>query len=123
MPCLSGSVVKNGSKARALGLPKPIAVPTAERMVRRLAAGGQPEAVAADFEGAIFRPAANASSSAPTVIREIEFAPDSPLEGAGFELSVPRESGAVRAPRSAQSFRTPYPLAARGPYELAGDQR
>jgi hypothetical protein len=85
VPCLSGSVVKNGSKARALGLPKPIAVPTAERMVRRLAAGGQPEAVAAHFEGVIFRLAANASSSAPTVIQEIDFAPDSPLDEAGFE--------------------------------------
>jgi hypothetical protein len=30
-------------------------------------------------------------ASTPTMIEEIRFAGDSPLEGAGFELSVPRE--------------------------------
>ena len=29
------------------------------------------------------------TASAPTVIEEVRFVPDSPLEGAGFELSVP----------------------------------
>ena len=29
--------------------------------------------------------------SAATMLQEIEFAPDSPLEGGGFEPSVPRE--------------------------------
>jgi hypothetical protein len=29
------------------------------------------------------------------MIQEIEFAPDSPLEGDGFELPVPREIGSV----------------------------
>ena len=31
--------------------------------------------------------------SATAMIQEIEFAPDSPLEGSGFELSVPRQMG------------------------------
>jgi hypothetical protein len=31
-------------------------------------------------------------SSAPTVIQEVEFGPDSPLEEAGFEPSVPRHT-------------------------------
>jgi hypothetical protein len=36
--------------------------------------------------------------SAATMIQEIEFAPDSPLEGARFEPSVPRrERGGLRA--------------------------
>jgi len=33
-------------------------------------------------------------TSAPTVVEEVKFASDSPLEGDGFELPVPREIGA-----------------------------
>jgi hypothetical protein len=37
------------------------------------------------------------SPSAPTMIQEIEFAPDSPLEQTGFELSVPPRRRALFA--------------------------
>ena len=36
-------------------------------------------------------PSLGSSPSAPPMIQKIEFAPDSPLEGNGFELLVPRE--------------------------------
>ena len=36
--------------------------------------------------------------SAATMIQEIEFAPDSPLEGDGFELPVPREMTTIFEP-------------------------
>jgi hypothetical protein len=40
------------------------------------------------------------SPSAPTMIQEIEFAPDSPLEGEGFEPSVPLEGVGLERRRS-----------------------
>jgi hypothetical protein len=42
---------------------------------------------------------ASGVSASATMIQEIEFAPDSPLEGDGFELPVPRGSDALLALR------------------------
>ena len=47
-----------------------------------------------------------AGSLSATIRRQVRFAADSPLEGDGFELPVPRELGLRRGRRGIEQFRT-----------------
>jgi hypothetical protein len=58
--------------------------------------------------------------SAATMLQEIEFAPDSPLEGAGFEPSVPRQESRRFEPASVPSR---VGRCRRGGYGPGGDRR